>query len=147
MLPDILYPFGQPRVADLLSELTRAYTTIAKTGPGNKGRRKRLLGIMLYLAEPKHRMRYAELRRDGLDIGTGTVEGAVRNLVGMRLDGPGMRWGRDRAELVLHLRCVLLNGQWAAFCAHLATEQLKLAAQPVPARTHDAKSQHLRQAA
>jgi hypothetical protein len=65
----------------------------------------------------------------------------------MRLDGPGTRWGRDRAELVLHLRCVLLNGQWDAFCAHLATKQLKLAAQPVPALTHDAKSQHLRQAA
>jgi len=40
------------------------------------------------------------------------VEGAVRNLVGMRLDGPGMRWSRDRAEHVLHLRCILLNGQW-----------------------------------
>ncbi len=24
---------------------------------------------------------------------------------------PGMRWGRDRAEAVLHLRCVLLNGR------------------------------------
>lgn len=135
------------QVNDLLTELSRAYATIAKTGPGNKGRRKRLLDIMLYLAEHKHRMRYAELRRDDLDIGTGAVEGAVRNLVGMRLDGPGMRWGRDRAELVLHLRCVLLNGQWDSFCAHLATKHLKLAAQPVPARTHDAKSQDLRQAA
>jgi hypothetical protein len=135
------------KVAESLTELSLAYAAIPKTGPGNKGKRKRLLDIMLYLAEHKHRMRYAELRRDDLDIGTGAVEGAVRNLVGMRLDGPGMRWGRDRAELVLHLRCVLLNGQWDAFCDYLATKQLKLAAQPTPARTHDAKSQQLREAA
>jgi hypothetical protein len=135
------------KVAESLTELSRSYAAIPKTGPGNKGKRKRLLDIMLYLAEHKHRMRYAELRRDDLDIGTGAVEGAVRNLVGMRLDGPGMRWGRDRAELVLHLRCVLLNEQWDAFCDYLATKPLKLAAQPTPARTHDAKPQQLRQAA
>lgn len=134
-------------VAAMLTVLSDAYPAIPKTGPGNKGRRKRLLDIMKYLAEHKHRMRYAELRREDLDIGTGAVEGAVRNLVGMRLDGPGMRWGRDRAELVLQLRCILLNGQWGAFCSHLATRALRLAAQPTPARTHDAKSQQLRKAA
>ena len=82
-----------------------------------------------------------------IDIGTGAVEGAVRNLVGMRLDGPGMRWGRDRAELILRLRCILLNGHWHAFSDYLATKHIKLAAQPAPARTHDAKSQQLREAA
>jgi len=131
----------------LATELSRAYAAIPKTGPGNKGRRKRLLDIMKHFAEHRCRMRYAELRREDLDIGTGAVEGAVRNLVGMRLDGPGMRWGRDRAELVLHLRCILLNGQWDAFRDYLATRAVKLAAQPVPARTHDAKSQQLREAA
>jgi hypothetical protein len=135
------------RPADVLAELSAAYAAIPKTGPGNKGRRKRLLTIMEHFAEHRHRRRYAELRREDLDIGTGAVEGAVRNLVGMRLDGPGMRWGRDRAELILHLRCILLNGQWNAFCAHLTTRAIKLAAQPVPARTHDAKSQQLREAA
>ena len=131
----------------LATELSRAYAAIPVTGPGNKGRRKRLLDIMKHFAEHRCRMRYAELRREDLDIGTGAVEGAVRNLVGMRLDGPGMRWGRDRAELVLHLRCILLNGQWDAFCDYLAKRDVKLAAQPVPARTHDAKSQQLREAA
>jgi hypothetical protein len=57
--------------------------------------------IFNYLTEHRHRMRYAQLRRDDLDIGTGAVEGAVRNLVGLRLDGPGMRWGRDRSEMIL----------------------------------------------
>ncbi len=39
-------------------------------------------------------MRYDLLRKQWLDIGTGAVEGAVRNVVAVRLDGPGMRWGR-----------------------------------------------------
>jgi hypothetical protein len=71
------------------------------------------------------------LRRD-LDIGTGVVEGAVRNLVGLRLDGPGMRWGRDRAEMVLHLRCIVLNGQSNDFCAppRLPLRQTRGAANP-----------------
>jgi hypothetical protein len=57
-------------------------------------------------------MRYPQMRRQELDIATGAVEGAVRNLVGIRLDGPGMRWGLARAEWILHLRCIFLNGQW-----------------------------------
>jgi hypothetical protein len=135
------------KVAEMYDELRESLAKIPKTGPGNKGRRKRLLDIMKYLAEHQHRMRYAELRREDIDIGTGAVEGAVRNLVGIRLDGPGMRWGRDRAEMVLHLRCILLNGQWNDFSAHLATSSIRLAAKPVPTRTHDAKPQQLRQAA
>lgn len=135
------------KLAALSTQLSRAYSDIPTTGPGNKGRRKRLLEIMKHFAEHRCRMRYAELRREDLDIGTGAVEGAVRNLVGMRLDGPGMRWGRDRAELILRLRCILLNGQWDAFSDYLATKHIKLAAQPAPARTHDAKSQQLREAA
>jgi hypothetical protein len=134
-------------VAEVIDTLADAYDAIAKTGPGNKGRRKRLLRILDYLIGHRLRMPYAALRREDLDIGTGAVEGAVRNLVGLRLDGPGMRWGRDRAEMILHLRCIVLNGQWDAFCDHLANRPIKLAAQPVPARTHDAKPQQLLEAA
>jgi hypothetical protein len=135
------------KLAEMHDALTAALGNIPKTGPGNKGRRKRLLGIMLYLAEHQQRMRYAELRREDLDIGTGAVEGAVRNLVGMRLDGPGMRWGRDRAEMVLHLRCIVLNEQWSDFCSYLGSRSVRLAAQPIPTRTHDAKPQQLHEAA
>jgi len=125
----------------LLEDLAAAYNAIPKTGPGNKGRRKRLFSILDYLAKHDHRMPYATLRSADLDIGSGAVEGAVRNLVGLRLDGPGMRWGRDRAEMVLQLRCIVLNGQWDSFCAYLGGMPLKLAAAPLPARTHDAKPQ------
>ena len=135
------------KVAQVLTELSDFHSAIPRTGPGNKGRRKRLLAIMEYLGEHQHRMRYAELRRDDLDIGTGAVEGAVRNLIGIRLDGPGMRWGRDRAEMILHLRCIVLNEQWDDFCAYLQSRPLRLSANPAPTRTHDAKPQQLRLAA
>jgi hypothetical protein len=131
----------------VLDAMTLAHAKIPKTGPGNKGRRKRLLDTHKYLAEHQHRMIYARLRKADLDIGSGAVEGAVRNLVRMRMDGPGMRWGRDRAEVLIHLRCVLLNGQWDAFERHLDEQQVKLAAKPAPARTHDAKPNALAEAA
>lgn len=134
-------------VADVLNTITKSLDTIPKTGPGNKGRRKRLTAVLQYLSNHQHHMPYALLRDADLDIGTGAVEGAVRNLVGMRLDGPGMRWGRDRAEMVLHLRCIVINGQWNDFCRHLEHRALKLASQPVPTRTHDAKPQLSREAA
>jgi hypothetical protein len=128
-------------VAQVLAELRRRNLAIPKTGPGNKGRRERLAKVIKYLDDHAHRMPYAKFRRDDLDIGTGAVEGAVRNLVGLRLDGPGMRWGRERSEHVMHLRCILLNGQWDAFCQFLAQSHLRLAPQPAAARPHDAVRQ------
>jgi hypothetical protein len=127
---------GATKVHDAL---TAAYQSIPKTGPGTKRKRDKVLEVMKHLSKHHHRMRYHELRRCDLDIGSGAVEGAVRNLVGMRLDGPGMRWSRDRAEHVLHLRCILLNGQWDQFVDYLAARSLRLAATPLPTRTHDAK--------
>lgn len=122
------------------AELARQWLALPKTGPGNKGKRERLAAALRYLDMHRHRLRYAELRKRDLDIGTGAVEGAVRNLVGLRLDGPGMRWSRDRAECVLHLRCILINGQWQAFENYIATlgEHFTLAPKPIPAEPYAA---------
>ena len=46
----------------------------------------------------------------------------------------------DGYELVLHLRCILLNGQWNEFTKHLAAKQdFTLSPKPVLAQTYDAK--------
>ena len=133
---DLRQPSGADKVA---STLSAAYASIAKTGPGNKAKRKKLLDVLTHVSKHRHRMRYHALRRDDLDIATGVIEGAIRNLVRVRLDGPGMRWSRGRSEWVLHLRCILLNGQWDQFAAHLAHRgSLQLAAMPTPTRSHDA---------
>lgn len=123
----------------VIAMLSNAYAAIPKTGPGNKGKRAKLLEVLEHFGKHRHRMRYHNLRGDDLDIATGAGEGAVRNLLRMRLDGPGMRWSRGRSECVLHLRCILLNGQWDEFVTHLARRgALQLAATPTPTQAHDA---------
>lgn len=137
----------QGKHSQVLANLTAAYAAVPATGPGTKARRARLLEILHHVAKNQHRMPYQMLRRDDLPIGSGAVEGAVRNLVGMRLDGPGMRWGRQRSEKILQLRTILLNGQWSEFAGYLATQNLVLAAQPETARAHDAIANDVAEAA
>jgi len=124
--------------ADVAATIEAALAATPVTGPGNKYRRKVLAEVAAHLRKNAARLEYARLRRQDLDISSGVVEGAVRHLVGVRLDGPGMRWSRDRAEAVLHLRCVLINGLWNDFERFLGDRHVRLAAQPVPTRTHDA---------
>lgn len=127
---------------EVVATLQAALDGTAVTGPGNKTRRKVVQDTIKHFVKNRVRMNYQKLRQHGLVISSGLVEGTVRHLVGMRLDGPGMRWGKARAEAVLQLRCVLLNGLWADFEAHLARRgSLRLASKPVPTVTHDAKPQ------
>jgi hypothetical protein len=127
------------RKKQVLEELGARMDRIPRTGPGNKGKRKRLAGVIAYLKRHKKRLRYRACRAEALPIATGVIEGAVRNLIRMRLDGPGMRWGRERSERVLHLRCILLSDQWDAFRDTLSASITPiLAARPEPATPHDA---------
>lgn len=125
----------------VLDELRERLAAIPRTGPGNKGRRGRLAQVLGYVEKNRERLPYAAFLDDGLDIGSGAVEGAIRNLVRVRLDGPGARWGRGRAEYVLHLRCILLSGLWAQFCDHaMLSKAINLEPQPEPAQPHTARA-------
>ncbi len=127
------------RIDEVLSELRLRLKAIPKTGPGNKGKRERIEQVIGYVEKHRCRMPYAAFLERDYDIGSGAIEGAVRNLIRMRLDGPGRRWGRGRSEYILHLRCILLNGQWNDFRRYLAHgDPVMLAAQPEPARPHAA---------
>jgi hypothetical protein len=128
------------KIQTIIDHLGDQIAHVPRTGPRNKWRRKRLIEIQKHFAEHSGRMRYDRLRRDDLVIGSGAVEGAVRNIVGIRLDGPGMRWGRERSERILHLRCVLVNGQWDLFHAYLDGSAITLRAQPMPTVPHEAKA-------
>ena len=122
----------------MLDELNRRLRRLPSKGPGS-GKRARLQKCIDYLESNSSRLRYREMLREDLDIGTGAVEGAVRNLVAIRLDGPGMRWGRGRAERVLHLRCILINSQWSDFVKWLKRgPPIELAAKPEPAQPYTA---------
>ena len=64
-------------------------------------------------------MSYAELMDEDFEVGSGAVEGAVKNVIGKRCDQGGMRWIRERAEAVVQLRCIELNGDWDRFVQHV----------------------------
>jgi hypothetical protein len=102
-------------VDSVLAELERRRDTIAKTGPGNKGRRARLRKARTYLSKRADTTRYGSLRRRDLVICTGIVEGAVKCVIGKRCDHGGMRWIPERAQAVIQLRCIEANGDWTEF--------------------------------
>jgi hypothetical protein len=87
----------------------------SKHGPGTKARRKALAKQIGYLRPRLKMMRYGEWMEKDLVIASGQVEGAVRYLVGERFDCAGMRWIQGKAEALLHLRCIELNGDWQTF--------------------------------
>ena len=113
-MENLIYRGKARKVVGLLAE---ALEGIPKTGPGNKGRRKRLESNRNYLFNRIDQMNYAWLRKQDLELASGSVEGAVKHVVVKRFDSGGMRWIRERAEALLHLRCIDLNGDWNAFMA------------------------------
>jgi hypothetical protein len=96
-------------------ELKSALAQIPKKGPGNKGKRKRLEDALRYLTANAKRLNYKRVAELDLEMASGMVEGAVKNILGLRFDHGGMRWITERAEALLQLRCIEANGQWDDF--------------------------------
>jgi hypothetical protein len=79
---------------------------------------------LTYFENNKLHMKYDEYLAAGYPIGSGVAEGACRHLVKDRFELSGMRWVREQAQAMLHLRAIYLNGDWATFQSHrIATEQ------------------------
>jgi hypothetical protein len=100
---------------EIVAELDRQLAQIPRTGPGNKGRREKLTDIRGYIDKRLAGMNYHELMSRDLELGTGPVEGAIKNLMHKRMDHGGMRWIKERAEPLLQLRCIDANADWEAF--------------------------------
>lgn len=99
----------------LLEELHDRLDSISKRGPGTKRRREKLEKVINYIDKRQAHLNYSELIEADMDIATGMVEGAVKYVVAKRFDHGGMRWIRERAEALLQLRCIAINGQWEDF--------------------------------
>lgn len=127
-------------VKALIRDLKSALKRIAPTGPGNKGKRERLKVAITYLEKRVHMMNYKELLEKDLEISSGAVEGAVRYVVSQRFDSAGMRWIRERAEALLQLRCIEINGDWDAFMKFVHATGPGRANAPPPDRRLLAKS-------
>jgi hypothetical protein len=109
-LQELLY---QGQGEELLSRLRG----LRFAGPGSKQKRKVHAQAVGYLHKRLALMRYGVWRERDLVLASGVVEGAARYVIGQRLDQSGMRWIVERAEAVLLLRCVEVNGDWDGFFA------------------------------
>ena len=111
-LEELLY---KGHVRALLGRLEQEMKGISPRGPGTKEKRGVLKKVIGYLGARVKLMDYGRLRKEDLVIASGVVEGAARYVIGERLDNSGMRWIEERAEAVLLLRCIEVNGDWEAF--------------------------------
>ncbi len=72
-----------------------------------------------YFHNHRHRMRYAQFREEGYQIGSGVMEASCRTVVNQRLDQSGMHWRQVTADKMVALRAALLSTtkpNLTAFC-------------------------------
>ncbi len=103
------------RVNELLSQLREMLKLLSKRAKRDKSKREILSEVIKYMEPRLDMMNYKEYIEEDLPIASGIAEGAARYVVGERMDCSGMRWIPGRAEALLHLRCVELNGDWDKF--------------------------------
>jgi hypothetical protein len=113
-LRGVLYQRGGKALVARLRELR---DSIGSRGPGTPEKRTALEGLLGYLEPRVKMMRYGKWMKEDLVIGTGVIEGAVRYVIGERMDCSGMRWIEGKAEAILHLRCIEVNGLWDHYFA------------------------------
>jgi len=99
----------------------------------DEGKIESLLGALLRLKTPQpavqaaihkeihyfqtnaERMRYGELRKRGLFVGSGVVEAGCKTIVGKPLKQSGMHWTLRGANAISALRCLDLSNLWEDF--------------------------------
>jgi hypothetical protein len=62
--------------------------------------------------EDKGRLDYGRYQREGLPIGSGAVESAIRRVINLRVKGPGLTWKEENVEGMILLRAAALSGRW-----------------------------------
>ena len=75
-------------------------------------KRKSIQQLMNYVQPRLDRTDYPTYLAHGWQIGSGMIESTAKQLVGLRLKGPGMHWSEHGALAVTALRATDLNGHW-----------------------------------
>jgi hypothetical protein len=104
------------KVAEVIESLEiyldRPRTTAARTGARD---------LLRYFENNRHRMDYESYRAQGLLIGSGAVESAVKHVVQHRMKQSGMRWRSPGADAMLALRAIYRSTDaWDRFLAFKA---------------------------
>ena len=94
--------------APVLQEL-RALSLASKTTP------EPVAKAITYFENQGPRMNYPRYVEQGLQIGSGSAESGVQQVVGVRINQPGMRWDAEHAETVAHVRAAILSDRWDDF--------------------------------
>ena len=68
-----------------------------------------------YFRDNRHRMNYAQFRRQGLCTSSGVLEAGCKNVLGARLKRSGMHWTVPGANATTALRCTRLSGRFEDF--------------------------------
>jgi hypothetical protein len=88
---------------------------IQRLGLSTPEQKEILEGEIAYFEKNKHRMRYAEFRKQGLFVGSGVVEAGCKTVIGQRLKQSGMHWTVKGANNIIALRCSILSNRWEDF--------------------------------
>jgi hypothetical protein len=75
-------------------------------------RRKALWAERRFFSRNLRRMDYANLRSQGMPIGSGPVEAACKSIVKNRLCRSGMRWSQEGGEHILNIRTLIKSNRW-----------------------------------
>jgi hypothetical protein len=98
----LLAPFGPKRLLHRLVEAMRHPQSVIDP--------EALRTEFRYLWGHRNRMRYHQWKCEGLPIGSGIMESAIKQLSCQRLRQPGMKWTRQGADAILRLRAAHLSG-------------------------------------
>lgn len=90
----------------------QALTTLT---PNNTAWPEPLEKALSYFENQTPRMQYPDYIEQGLQIGSGSAESGVKQVVGVRMNQAGMRWNAEHAEAVAHVRAIILSGRWDSF--------------------------------
>lgn len=67
---------------------------------------------VIYFRNNRQRMDYPTYRANGYQIGSGTIESAVKQIASQRMKVSGARWNLDNARWVAKARASFLSGKW-----------------------------------
>ena len=98
---------GKIGVERWLAEMIAETPATASTDP--------LLALAAYLAKHPTRLDYAERLAEGRSIGSGAVEGAVKQLLNLRMKRTGARWRVERVGPFVELIALSETPEWTVF--------------------------------
>jgi hypothetical protein len=112
------------RVPEALDQIDR----MRPRGERADEKREALRGLTTYLVNHQGQISYAEYRDADCCVGSGGIESMCKQLLSMRMKGPGMFWTVEGARPLMDLRMAYITGNWRRIWAPPALRALRRAA-------------------